>query len=95
MAQGERASVRGLVNVYLALVALLGVNLGLSYLPLGIFNPITNLGIAALQAGLIMAVFMGLRWSSPLVRVAAIGGIFFLSFLVVLLLSDYLTRGLS
>jgi cytochrome c oxidase subunit IV len=95
MAQGERASVRGLVIVYLALVALLGVNLGLSYLPLGIFNPISNLGIAALQAGLIMAVFMGLRWSSPLVRVVAIGGVFFLSFLVVLLLADYLTRGLA
>jgi cytochrome c oxidase subunit 4 len=95
MAAGDRASIGGLVTVYLVLLALLAASLGLTYLELGIFNPIGNLGIAVLQAGLIMAVFMGLRWSSPLVRVVAIGGIFFLSFLVVLLLADYLTRGLA
>jgi cytochrome c oxidase subunit IV len=95
MARGDRASIRGLVNVYLALLLLLGVSVGLTFIDLGFFNPLGNLGIAGLQAGLIMAVFMGLKWSSPLVRVVAIGGVFFLSFLVVLLLADYLTRGMA
>jgi caa(3)-type oxidase subunit IV len=95
MAEGERASIGGLVVVYVLLLVLLGANIGLSYIPLGFVNPLGNLGIAGLQAGLIMAVFMGLRWSSPLVRVVAIGGVFFLSFLVVLLLADYLTSDMA
>jgi cytochrome c oxidase subunit IV len=95
MAERDHASVVGLVTVYVLLLALLAVSLAVTYVDLGVFNAVANLGIAALQAGLIMAVFMGLRWSSSLVRVTAIGGVFFLSFLVVLLFSDYLTRGLA
>ncbi|MGA7981987.1 MAG: cytochrome C oxidase subunit IV family protein [Chromatiaceae bacterium] len=95
MAERDHASVVGLVTVYVLLLALLAMSLAVTYVHLGIFNAVANLGIAVLQAGMIMAVFMGLRWSSPLVRVTAIGGVFFLSFLVVLLFADYLTRGLA
>ena len=41
-----------------------------------------------------MAMFMGLRWATPVVRVAAIGGFFFLSFLFILTLADFLTRAM-
>jgi caa(3)-type oxidase subunit IV len=95
MATGERASVGGLIVVYVLLLVLLAGSIGLSHVDLGLVSPLGILGIAGLQAALIMAVYMGLRWSSPLVRVVAIGGVFFLSFLVVLLLADYLTRGMA
>jgi cytochrome c oxidase subunit 4 len=95
MAERRQATVEQLIRTYAALLLLMVPTLAITFFDWGVVNPVVNLGVAVLQAALIVGNFMGLRWASPLVRVAAIGGFFFLSFLFVLTLADFLTRGLG
>jgi len=78
--------------VWLALLVLLGLTVGSAYIPLGALNSPLNLSIAAIKAALIAIFFMHLRQSSPLVRLAAAAGLFWLIFLFTLTFSDYLSR---
>jgi cytochrome c oxidase subunit IV len=58
---------RTLVLVDLALMGLLATY-GVSFLHLGIFNPILNFSIAVAKAGLVAWFFMHLRAATGLVR---------------------------
>jgi cytochrome c oxidase subunit 4 len=78
--------------IWAALLMLLALTLGLAYAPLGPLNVITALGIAAAKATLVLLLFMELRTSSSLVRLAASAGLIWLVFLFLLTLSDYVTR---
>ncbi|HVZ53661.1 MAG TPA: cytochrome C oxidase subunit IV family protein [Pseudolabrys sp.] len=78
--------------VWLALLLLLALTVGSAYVPLGIFNSILNLTIAAIKVLLVLLFFMKLRSSSPLLRLAAMAGLFWLAFMFVLTAGDYLTR---
>ncbi|WP_414474503.1 cytochrome C oxidase subunit IV family protein [Microvirga sp. M2] len=78
--------------VWLALLVLLGLTFALAYIPLGPFNIVSALGIAAIKVGLVSFLFMGLARSSALIRLAAAAGIFWLIVLFSLTLSDILTR---
>jgi cytochrome c oxidase subunit 4 len=78
--------------VWLALLILLCLTVGSAYVPLGAFNNVINLSIAALKAVLVFIFFMHLARSSALLRLAAIAGLFWLSFMFSLTFSDYLTR---
>lgn len=78
--------------IWAALLGLLGLTFGLAYVPLGAFSVPTALGIAALKAGLVALLFMGLSRSGVLMRLAAIAGLLWLVILFSLTLSDYLTR---
>jgi cytochrome c oxidase subunit 4 len=78
--------------VWLALLALQGLNLVSAYLPLGPFNVVVNVGISIVKALLVMAVFMHLSSASPVMRLAAGVGFFFLAVLIGLSLGDYMTR---
>lgn len=85
-------STRTLVLVYLALMALLAVTIGATFLPLGPLRPVANIGIAALKTGLIVWVFMHLREVTPMVRLFAAIGVVWLALLIGIGLSDWLTR---
>lgn len=78
--------------IWAALLVLLGLTFGLAYVPLGPFNAVTALGIAAIKAGLVAILFMGLHRSGSLIRLAAAAGLFWLVILFALTLSDFLTR---
>ncbi|HEX5209006.1 MAG TPA: cytochrome C oxidase subunit IV family protein [Steroidobacteraceae bacterium] len=81
-----------LIGVWLAVIVLLGVSVGTSYIPMGQFNSVVSVTIAFIQAFLVWTFFMRLRWSGVLVRlIAAVGLIWFL-LLLGLSLTDYLTR---
>lgn len=81
-----------LISVWLAVIVLLGVSVGTSYIRMGQFNSVVPLAIAFIQALLVWTFFMRLRWSGVLVRlIAAVGLIWFL-LLLGLSLTDYLTR---
>jgi cytochrome c oxidase subunit IV len=77
---------------WLALLVLQGLNLGSSYLALGPFNVVVNVGISIVKTLLVMAVFMHLSHASAATRIAAAAGFFFLAVLLGLSLGDYLTR---
>jgi cytochrome c oxidase subunit 4 len=68
--------IRKLGLTYAALLALLMLTVGSSFLDLGGVNSLLNLGIAGLKAGLIIVVFMhvGEPGALPPLAVAAVGG---------------------
>jgi cytochrome c oxidase subunit IV len=78
--------------VYLVLLGLLGATIGVAHLRLGPWNPLLNMSIAAAKAFLIAWFFMHLREASPLVRLAACGGLLWLAVLFGLSLNDWLAR---
>jgi cytochrome c oxidase subunit 4 len=82
-----------LVRVFGALIALLLLTVGASYLPLGPFGPVVALAIAGAKALLILLFFMEARYKSGLTKLFVGTGFFWLGILFVLTLSDYLTRG--
>jgi cytochrome c oxidase subunit 4 len=78
--------------VWLALLLLLALTVGTAYVPLGIFNTVMNMTIAAIKVALVLLFFMKLRSASALLRLAALAGLFWLAFMFVLTAGDYLTR---
>jgi cytochrome c oxidase subunit IV len=89
---GAGALWRRNLPIWAALLALLGLTLGAAYVPLGAFNVAVGLAIAALKGGIVALLFMNLRRSGTLVRLAAAAGFFWLVVLFALTLSDFLTR---
>jgi caa(3)-type oxidase subunit IV len=90
--QSPGAIWRRLLPVWAGLMLLLALTLGLAYVPLGRLAILAALGIAALKAVLVMAVFMQLEKPDPLLRLAAGAALVFVAFLLVLTFSDVLTR---
>ena len=78
--------------IWAALLALLTLTLVLAYQPLGDLSIVVALGIATAKASLVLLLFMELRTSSNLVRLAAAAGAIWLVFLFLLTVSDYMTR---
>lgn len=78
--------------VWLALALLLAATVITAFIPLGAFNTIINMAIAAAKAALILVFFMKLRSSSALVRLASLAGLFWLVFMFALTAGDYVTR---
>jgi cytochrome c oxidase subunit IV len=83
---------RGPAAVWAVLLVLLAVSAGSAYAPLGRFNAIVNLAIAAVMIGLLAVFLMNLRVASTLVRMFAVSGLLWLVFMLVLTFTDYLSR---
>ena len=80
------------ILVWLALLALLLLTLGAAHLPLGAGNVAAGMGIALVKAGLVVMIFMELGRASPLIKLAAAAGVFWLIFMFALTLSDVFAR---
>jgi cytochrome c oxidase subunit 4 len=85
-------TLRNAIATYLALLALLAITVGSSFLPLGAGNSMINLAVAAAKAALIGLVFMHLRRSGPLILLCAAALLFWLCVMYGLTLNDYATR---
>ena len=85
--------VRDLVAVFAALIVLLGLSAGTAALPPAAWKTGASLVIAVIKTALVALFFMRLREQRGLIRVFASAGLFWLAILVVLVFSDYLTRG--
>jgi cytochrome c oxidase subunit IV len=83
---------RRLLPVWGALLGLLAVTFACAYAPLGAFNVVVALAVAAIKATLVGFIFMGLARSGALLRLAAAAGFFWLVILFALTFSDYLGR---
>jgi cytochrome c oxidase subunit IV len=78
--------------VWIALVALGLASLVSAYLPLSAFNAPINLAIAGIMVLLLWLFLMDLMSSEVLLRLIAVAGVVWLSFMFALTFSDYLTR---
>jgi cytochrome c oxidase subunit IV len=74
------------------LLFLTGVTVGVSYLDLGVFNPIVALFIACFKATIVVLFFMHVKYSSKLTKLTVFSGLFLFLVLIGLTLSDYTTR---
>jgi cytochrome c oxidase subunit IV len=79
--------------IYIILLVLMALTVGTAYIELGPWHLIVAMTIAVIKAALILLYFMHLRYSGRAVLVYAFLGFAFLMVLLVLSISDYLTRG--
>jgi cytochrome c oxidase subunit 4 len=86
-------SLRSCIGTWIALLVLLALTCGSSYLRLGAFNLAANLAIAVAKALLVVFVFMRLGSSSTIVRLVAVIGLSTLTLLVGLSMTDFAIRG--
>ena len=81
------------VTIFLALMVLTAVTVGAAFLDLGPFNTVVALVIACTKMMLVVLYFMHVRYSSRLTWAVIGAGFFWLGLLLLLTLSDYVTRG--
>ncbi len=86
-------AIRPLLASWLALIALLCLTVGASFLLTGPASLTAGMAIALAKAALIFWFFMNLRGESGLVRLLAAGAFLWLIVLLALIFSDYATRG--
>lgn len=77
---------------WIALIVLMLTSLASAYLPLGQWNLVVGLAIALIKSLIVFVVFMGLRRSPALLRIAAAIGFAMLALLFSLSGVDYATR---
>ncbi|HEY1251164.1 MAG TPA: cytochrome C oxidase subunit IV family protein [Thermoanaerobaculia bacterium] len=84
-------------RIYLAVFAILilmtGTTTAVSFVDLGPWNTVVALAIAVFKATLVVLFFMHIKYSRPLMRIVIFGGLFWLAILLLLTLSDFMTRG--
>jgi len=85
-------ALRPYVLPFLALLVLVALTTTGSYLPLGTGNFVLAMTIAAIKAALVVLFFMDLREEDTLLRLVALVGVLWLSFLLMLELTDTLSR---
>ena len=85
--------VRVYVTVFLILIGMTALTVVASETDLGKLNPLVAMTIAIVKALLVILYFMHVRYSSKLTAVVIATGFFWLAVMIVLTLSDVLTRG--
>jgi len=80
-------------TIFAALVALTGLTTVVAFFDLGLLNPVVALSIAVLKGSLVVLFFMHMKYSSRMVWVVGGAALFWLGIMMVLTLSDYMTRG--
>ena len=84
---------RTYIAVWIALMVLVAITCGSSFLPLGRFNVVVNFAVALAKALLVILLFMRLLFGTTMTRVVALIGVFTLAILVCLSLTDFAVRG--
>jgi cytochrome c oxidase subunit 4 len=79
--------------VFAALLALTITTVAVSKLDLGEFNFVAAMTIAVIKATLVVMFFMDVRRATSLTKLFVGAGLFWMAILILLMLSDYLTRG--
>jgi cytochrome c oxidase subunit IV len=79
--------------VFVALLVLTAITTAVAFVDLGPWNTVVALGIAFLKATLVALFFMHVKYSPRLTQVVVAGGVFWLAILIVLTLSDFVSRG--
>jgi cytochrome c oxidase subunit IV len=77
----------------IALLVFLALTITAAYINLGPLNTIVAMSISAAKAALIILFFMHMRYGKPVLWLFAGAGFFWLGIMLVLAMSDYLSRG--
>jgi cytochrome c oxidase subunit 4 len=79
--------------VFATLMVLTGVTVAIAYLDLGPINTVVAIAIACFKAMIVVLYFMHVKYSTRLIKLAIVAGLYWMGILLTLTLSDYLTRG--
>ena len=79
--------------VFGALMVLTATTTAVSFVDLGPWNTVVALGIAFLKATLVVLFFMHVKYSPRLTQITVAGGLLWLAILILITLSDFMTRG--
>lgn len=77
------------------LMVLTGVTVGVAYIDLGRWNTVAALAIACFKAMIVVLYFMHVKYSTRLIKLTVIAGLYWMVILFALTLGDYLTRALG
>ena len=80
------------VAVFVSLLVGTGFTVYIAYFDFGFMNTAIALGVAVAKASLVVWYFMGVRYNTPLTKVAVVAGFFWLFIMFGLGMSDYMSR---
>jgi cytochrome c oxidase subunit 4 len=92
MSHAPITPVRTYVAVFVALIVLTVITYVVATFDFGLLNTPIALAVAGAKAALVVLIFMGVRYNTPLTKTAVVTGLFFLLIMFALTLNDYLTR---
>lgn len=81
------------LGVFVALLILTILTVYVSRFDFGSFNMLIAMAIASVKASLVIAIFMHLRWDTPINNIAFLSSLIFLSLLFLFTFADFTTRG--
>src|SRR6516225_986017 len=82
------------VKILLTLLFLTGLTTMVAYKDLGVFSTVVALTIAVVKMLLVALFFMHVRHSTKLTKLVLVGGLMWLGILLLLTMTDYLSRGM-
>jgi cytochrome c oxidase subunit IV len=80
------------VAVYITLLLCTGLTVGAAFIDLKDFNPVIALAIACFKAVIVILFFMHVYYSSRLMKLTVAAGFFTFIVLIMMTLSDYMSR---
>ena len=86
------AALRHHLGPFIVLLVLLALTATGASLPIGEWNIVVALGISAAKTGIVVYFFMELKKENALIRMAACVGLIWLMVMLLLALSDYVSR---
>lgn len=78
--------------IFATLIVLTGVTVGVAYVDLGRWNTVAALVIACFKALIVVLYFMHVKYSTRLIKLTVIAGLYWVGIIFALTLGDYLTR---
>src|SRR5687767_12081209 len=79
--------------VFATLMVLTAVTVGVAYIDLGALNAVAAIVIACFKATIVVLYFMHVKYSTRLIKLTVVAGLYWMIILLGLTMSDYLTRG--
>jgi cytochrome c oxidase subunit 4 len=79
--------------VFATLMVLTAVTVAVAYIDLGALNTVVAIAIACFKATIVVLYFMHVKYSTRLVKLTVVAGLYWMIILLGLTLGDYLTRG--
>jgi cytochrome c oxidase subunit 4 len=93
MSEHHVVPVRLYVQIFVALMVFTAITVAVAFLDLGPLNNVVMLAVAVLKATLVVLFFMHVKYSTRLIPLVVVGGVFFLLVMFGITMSDYLSRG--
>ena len=78
--------------IFVTLLTFTGITVAAAFVNLGIFNPIVALAIASTKAVIVILFFMHVFYQSKLIKMTVGAGFFTFLALIIMTLSDYISR---